>query len=206
MTDVVLDVVVPTGRGAARPAAGVVRWTPTHRHVAGRAVVLPAAFHVTVTAGDAPVVKVAPSTGGWAWIVDELLPGGRTGRVLAVPDSDTPVRYADLAEVDPGTLDPLDPLPPSAAEVLADARTARDEAVAAAGTAADDVRELVAGDVEAAAGSANAAAGSASAASTARDEAVAARDAAPKWWRGTQAQYDAIAVKDPGTLYLVVPA
>ena len=44
---------------------------------------------------------------------------------------------------------------------------------------------------------------SAAAAQASATDAAASAAAVPRWWQGTQAQYDAIPVKDPETLYII---
>jgi hypothetical protein len=97
--------------GAPAAAVGELRWQPTSRHVVPAqgqtpaAVVLPAAFTVPLVAGAADV-DVEPSTGAWVWTVVESLAGSPSKwRHVAVPNTTT-VDYADLAEIDPVTLDP----------------------------------------------------------------------------------------------------
>ncbi|GEA79924.1 phage upper tail fiber protein [Cellulomonas uda] len=186
MTTVRLDVRAPSTVGADTPAVGYLEWSPTARRVVGEGadahVTLPSAQRVPL-AGAPVEVKVAATTAAWCWRVQERVSGGKT-RYVAVPDTTDVLAYAELVDVDPTTLVPLDPVPPSATAVLEDASAARDQAVAAAATATNSAED---------------ASGSAAAAAAA----LAAIEALPTWWVGTQAQYDALAVKDPGTLYLV---
>ncbi|MGG7510919.1 hypothetical protein, partial [Plantibacter sp. YIM 135249] len=80
-------------------------------------------------AADEEVDLVAPGP-SWAWRIEvfprtvgSLLRGYFTFDDVAVID------WADMTTIDPSTLEPLNPLPPSAAEILADASDARDVAV-----------------------------------------------------------------------------
>lgn len=152
--------------------------------------------------GDGTVTVQLAATDGWLWRITLDAPG----RVM--PTWETPIlpgtttRLADLAR-----LDAQDPAPApvlvldrqSAEQAAASALAAGTSATAAAGSAS-----AAATSADAAATSATSAAGAATSAGLARDAAVAALAAAPLWWTGTQAAYDAIPVKDPKTLYLVV--
>lgn len=76
------------------------RWTPTKRVDFDSSIQLPAPFTATA-AGE---IEVPPTGNGWAWVVREDMPGGMI-RTVVVPDIDV-IRYAELTDVDPVTLDP----------------------------------------------------------------------------------------------------
>jgi hypothetical protein len=99
-------------------------------------------------------------------------------RVLKQPDDIVFDVLASPAVTDLSSLIPAVPVPP----IIYTTTTGNTAAAAASATAA--------------AASATAAAGSASAA-------AATAAAVPKWWAGTQVAYDAIATKDPTTLYVI---
>lgn len=104
MTTIRLGVLHPTGTAADARSTGNLEWVPTARRVVGADVVLPIAFLVTLSATVDVTVVVAPTSTAWVWRVLERVSGGSGGwRYLAVPDSLTPVHYADLVEVDPSS-------------------------------------------------------------------------------------------------------
>lgn len=107
MTQVRIDLRVPTPDGTYIPATGRVKWTPLlRRHVDGTVdyVVLPASFSVWLTTPP-PVAEVEPTTTEWCWRVEEYTQAG-TVRYVLVPDSVDIVDYGDLTEIDPNTLLP----------------------------------------------------------------------------------------------------
>jgi len=104
MTTVRIELRVP-GNGGERPAAGAVHWTPTRRRVTDTHVILPESFAVELIDGVA-TVDVTPSSGTWAWKVQEWVGGQHETRYVAVPASDAVLEYAALADVDPATLEP----------------------------------------------------------------------------------------------------
>lgn len=117
MTTVRVLVQTPVDGGVAA-AVGSLRWTPTARRVvpaAGAvpaAVVLPAGFTATLTAG-AVDVDVEPSTNAWVWsVVESFIGSPARRRYFTVPDVES-VDYADLVEIDPATLDPEPSLDPA---------------------------------------------------------------------------------------------
>lgn len=112
MTTVVVSLQRP-GPDGLRPASGILEWSPTRRHPAGAAVVLPDPLPVEVVAGAATLeVEPSPADGSWVWRVVERVPGGaRRPRYVLVPDVAS-VPYVELVEVDPLTLAPAgDPDP-----------------------------------------------------------------------------------------------
>ncbi|QWY79659.1 tail protein [Arthrobacter phage Persistence] len=112
--------------GGTVPAAGELRWQPTRRRVvpadglSPAAIVLPEPIPPVALVAGAADVDVEPSTGDWVWQVIEAFDGARPKRrYLAVPDVSS-VDYADLAEVDPATLNPSPSLEPAWAAPLAE--------------------------------------------------------------------------------------
>lgn len=104
--------------GATVPASGELHWRPTSRRVIPSdgvqpaAIVLPDSFTVPLSAGAA-TVDVEPTPGEWLWSVIEAFDGSAPKRkYLAVPDVES-VDYADLSEIDPGTLSPAPALNPA---------------------------------------------------------------------------------------------
>lgn len=99
---------IPAADGITLPATGSIRFTPTARRVVTGApdeVVLPKPFHAPLVAGVVDVT-LAPTTGAWAWRVDEFITGAPARTVyVAVPDV-AEVDYPDLVTVDPATLLP----------------------------------------------------------------------------------------------------
>lgn|GEM_PF-1460656 len=187
MTTVRIDLRDPSLTGPDVPVTGVVDWTPTRRRRVegddGPHVTLPTGRRARID-GAAVTVDVDPTGPHWCWRVDERVPGGTT-RWVAVPEAGGVVPYADLVDVDPGTLDPLDPPPPSVVDVLAQAAQARDDAQTAAqdaggsatvATAARDQAVAAAGTAsgaaDAASGAAGAAIGAASSALTSASDAT----------------------------------
>lgn len=108
MTIVHFSMSIPAADGITLPAVGSVRFTPTARRVVTGApdeVVLPKPFHAPLIAGVVDV-SLAPTTGAWAWRVDEFISGAPARTVyVAVPDV-AEVDYPDLVTVDPATLLP----------------------------------------------------------------------------------------------------
>jgi len=93
----------------------------------------------------------------------------------------------------------------SAADADSSENAAAASATAAAGSAsaAQTSAENAETSRTAAATSETNAAGSASAAAASAAAAANSASSVPKWWQGTQAQYDALPVKDPTTLYII---
>lgn len=114
----------------------VLRCVPTKARENGPTVILPKGFTAT---GPAPLtIELAPtSSPDWVWRMDERVPGGRRNRYVAVPNSLTPVEYADLVEIDPATLEPL-------AEPQAAWWVALQDAQMASGMTLTQVNELIA--------------------------------------------------------------
>jgi hypothetical protein len=121
------------------------------------------------------------------WQVREWWSSGRTFFVQVTSDS----LYEDLVGVDPSTLEPLDPIPPSAQDVLVQAGLARDTAVVSAGAAsvsagaaevarvaAEDAQGLSVGARDTAVAARDTASAAALTATGASDIAVAAKDTA----------------------------
>ncbi|WP_454044419.1 fibronectin type III domain-containing protein [Cellulosimicrobium sp. Marseille-Q8652] len=105
MTQVRIALSRPIDGGTEPVKRGKLTWTPTRRRDADPdVVVLPLSFDVQIVDGEA-VATVDPTGPGWCWRVFENTEGGEQRHVL-VPDSEEPVRYRDLVDVDPKTLDP----------------------------------------------------------------------------------------------------
>ncbi len=94
-----------------------------------------------------------------------------------------------------------------AAASAADAATAGADAGAAAGADAGATAGASAGATAGttAGTTAGQSAGASAGATAGHDAATAVIASAPKWWQGTQAQFDALPAKDATTLYLVTP-
>lgn len=117
MTQVVIDIRVPMPDGTTAYPEGRIQWEPTHRLSTEDHVVLPRPFVVYQNTGGVdgegnpvppgPVtVEVAPTDGAhWAWKVTERIKPWSV-RYVVVPDSDEPVNYKDLVDIDPDTLAP----------------------------------------------------------------------------------------------------
>lgn len=105
MTIVNIDLRLPDG---VTPAIGTILFTPTRRlHVDGTPdyVMPPAPLPVRLVAGMGSI-NLIPTDFDWAWVATEKIKGG-TRRYFVVPDSETPIDYGDLVEVDPSSLVPL---------------------------------------------------------------------------------------------------
>lgn len=98
MTAINVSLTHQNGAGRA-PAVGRLSWRPTQRRTDGTVVILPTGSSVDLPAGTA-TVDLDP---GVYWFVESVNGGESAYRV--VPDAG-PVAYADLAAVDPATLEP----------------------------------------------------------------------------------------------------
>lgn len=159
-------VVVRLADGTGALVSGSLECQPFRRHLLDDAVtiVLPQARIEKLT-GETSIV-LEPTTPAWCWSIRERVPGG-IRRYVLVPESDTPVAYADLIDVDPTTLDPTLEPDPAWWAALQSAQDAIDTAQEAATTAASE-----------SASSAGAAESAQSGAQSARDTAVASAAAA----------------------------
>jgi hypothetical protein len=96
----------------------------------------------------------------------------------------------------------------NSATTAAGSVTAAQNSASAASTSATNAANSATGAGTSATNAANSATGAGTSATNAANSASAAATSAssvPKWWQGTQAQYDAIPVKDPQTLYVITP-
>lgn len=152
--------------GGPGPATAYVTARATAARVDGPRLILPVDVELQLEPDvESALVLDTPTPGVWAWEL-EVLPEGWPRReaitgLYTFPAGD--VDWGAMEPVDPATLAPLDPLPPSVAEVLVEAAAARD----AAQTAAENSAAAQAS-----------AAGYAGAASLARSDAEDARDLA----------------------------
>lgn len=164
--------------------------------VAGNLVAPDGSTKLSVIASDQP----AGDPNHLQWNVDIRLEG-----VTTQPAPIT-IEVPTNATIDLTTVIPSPPEPPAiivvssedrelAEQAAADAALSAEQAEQAASTAADDA----AADVLVQTGA------DVAAAQAAATAAQAAQAATPKWWTGTQAQYDALLFKDPATLYLITP-
>lgn len=102
--------------------------------VDGAEVVFPTPIRVALVDG-APVVPLdLPATDGSCCVEWEIYGGSRFTRYTTIPA--TPAAFGDLPVVDPSTFLPLDPVPPSAQDVLQEAQAAIGSAADAAASAA----------------------------------------------------------------------
>jgi hypothetical protein len=96
----------PQGVPANLPVTGWLQWTPTTvQTLTGAELVLPVPLD-TVLTPEPLVVDITPTGQQWCWRVDYRVSGYRNAtEYVAVPMSG-PVNFADLARVDPATLEP----------------------------------------------------------------------------------------------------
>ncbi|MFZ4894625.1 RHS repeat domain-containing protein [Plantibacter sp. Mn2098] len=126
--------------------------TATSIRVDGAEVTFPKIVNAVLTgAADESIELVAPGS-SWAWRIDVFpSPSASVLRGVYTFDDVPVIDWADMTRIDPSTLEPLNPLPPSAAEILADASDARDTALgvaaglpaAASGAVASEVTSQV---------------------------------------------------------------
>ncbi|WP_293782627.1 hypothetical protein [uncultured Aeromicrobium sp.] len=180
MTAVVIDIDrdLPGGRANA---VGSLRFMPSRRRIEGDVVVVQAQFVVEIPR-EVPsfTVDLAPTGPGWCWQITEAAGRRTLVRHVAVPDSDIPVQYVDLIDVDPATLEPSEPAVPAWEAAVQSVRDLRDDTAAliplakSAATRAETAATAAADSATAAAGSATAAESSAGSAAAHEQSAQAA--------------------------------
>ena len=99
MTVVNIDLAEPDGK----PLTGCLDFKPTARFADGPQLRLPTPVQVRLLDGLA-APDLPPSEPGWVWQVTERVNGGQR-RYVQIPTVG-PVQYADLLDIDPGTLEP----------------------------------------------------------------------------------------------------
>ena len=166
MTAVRLGILRPSADGLVR-VDGRVALRPHARHTTApdepTDVVLPSAFTVQLTASEpAPVVELEA---GWVWVGRESIAQSGIIRHVLVPASTEVIDWADLADVDPATLEP-------SPEALA-GWTAAVQTVEASIVSAEAQAQAAAQSATQAAGSATTATDAATTATEASDLAVA---------------------------------
>lgn len=95
--------------GGSDPVTGTLRFRPVRRHFdAAKNLIIAASFDADLSESGELTVDLLPTTSAFVWQVIELVdtPQAYT-RYVEVPDSQARVEYADLVEVDAGTLTPV---------------------------------------------------------------------------------------------------
>jgi hypothetical protein len=115
--------------------------TATAARVNGADITFPRPIRVAIVAGSPlPTIELEEPDGTWAWELS-IAPKNAPSSVIVAglfTFAGDVVMWSELTPVDPDSLTPLDPVPPSALEVLLEAGQARDDARAAAELAGDD--------------------------------------------------------------------
>lgn len=108
MTQINFDFGHPSADGVAVLAGELVHVVPTGRFKVGKRIVVRDSFDVRLSESGTATVNVPPTDNTFAYevTVGESPDAWRFVRCVQVPDSDTPVEFADLVDVDASTLAP----------------------------------------------------------------------------------------------------
>lgn len=108
MTQIKFDFGHPSADGVAVLAGELVHVVPTGRFRVGKRIVVRDSFDVRLSEDGTATVDVTPTDGTFAYevTVGESPDVWRFVRCVQVPDSSTPVAFADLVDVDAATLAP----------------------------------------------------------------------------------------------------
>lgn len=108
MTQINFDFGHPSADGVAVLAGELVHVVPTGRFRVGKRIVVRGSFDVRLSETGTATVDVTPTDNTFAYevTVGESPDAWRFVRCVQVPNSDTPVAFADLVDVDASTLAP----------------------------------------------------------------------------------------------------
>ena len=108
MTQINFDFGHPSADGVADLGGELVHVVPTGRFKVGKRIVVRDSFDVRLSESGTATVDVPPTDGTFAYevAVGEKKDTWRFVRVVQVPNSQTPVKFADLVDVDSATLTP----------------------------------------------------------------------------------------------------
>lgn len=108
MTQINFDFGHPSADGVAVLAGELVHVVPTGRFKVGKRIVVRDSFDVRLSESGTATVNVPPTDGTFAYevTVGESPDAWRFVRCVQVPDSSTPIAFADLVDVDANTLAP----------------------------------------------------------------------------------------------------
>ena len=108
MTQINFDFGHPSADGVADLGGEPVHVVPTKRFKVGSRIVVRDSFEVRLDEHGTATVTVPPTDSTFAYevTVGEKKDTWRFVRVVQVPNSQTPVKFADLVDVDPATLIP----------------------------------------------------------------------------------------------------
>lgn len=108
MTQINFDFGHPSSDGVAVLAGELVHVVPTGRFRVGKRIVVRDSFDVRLSEDGTATVDVTPTDGTFAYevTVGESPDVWRFVRCVQVPDSSTPIAFADLVDVDAATLAP----------------------------------------------------------------------------------------------------
>jgi hypothetical protein len=115
--------------------------TATAARVNGADITFPRPILVAIVAGSPlPSIELEEPDGTWAWDMSVAPLNAPSSVIVAglFTFAGEEVTWSELTPVDPDSLTPLDPVPPSALEVLVEAGRARDDALEAAERAGDE--------------------------------------------------------------------
>lgn len=108
LTQINFDFGHPSADGVAVLAGELVHVVPTGRFKVGKRIVVRDSFDVRLSESGTATVNVPPTDGTFAYevTVGESPDAWRFVRCVQVPDSSTPMAFADLVDVDANTLAP----------------------------------------------------------------------------------------------------
>lgn len=108
LTQINFDFGHPSADGVAVLAGELVHVVPTGRFKVGKRIVVRDSFDVRLSESGTATIDVPPTDGTFAYevTVGESPDAWRFVRCVQVPDSSTPMAFADLVDVDAGTLVP----------------------------------------------------------------------------------------------------
>lgn len=109
MTQIKFDFGHPSADGVAVLAGELVHVVPTGRFKVGKRIVVRDSFDVRLSEDGTATVDVTPTDSTFAYevTVGESPDAWRFVRCVQVPDSSTPIAFADLVDVDAATLTPV---------------------------------------------------------------------------------------------------
>lgn len=109
MTQIKFDFGHPSADGVAVLAGELVHVVPTGRFKVGKRIVVRDSFDVRLSESGTATVDVTPTDNTFAYevTVGESPDAWRFVRCVQVPDSSTPIAFADLFDVDAATLTPV---------------------------------------------------------------------------------------------------
>lgn len=138
MTTILIDLALDSiaGRVGVR---GMVVARASRPRVEGAEVTYPHPIRTALVGGVVEAITIPASGAEWYWTLSLVVRDSlESTRTVSLPDTEVPIPWADLDDVDPSTFEPIVPTPPSAQAILTEAGEARDSARLDAESASTD--------------------------------------------------------------------